>query len=344
MSNFWDRSRIENMEDNEYAELRNCKKHLEKYFCSDISFGEYESQCCGSVKNWYVPLIGSCVDNFRLEVKFDETDFTDFYEYKPADIIKSIDLNIGGIVFDTFDMYSLDIELMKRKLVCERIENKLTIPIPFDITSGNNVLWLNFFHKENYHERNIVVRFNKKNKFSAKIVGSFYGCGDVVDFFDIKKEISVDFINIYKARQHNIINFNDCNKDDCNKYEIFFEACCKDIYFFIVGDNDEIVREKMFDNFNLYFNDKIVDDYVEEESLGITWIKFNKFYNMSKCANMYIELNKNKIENEKFKLCVYAITENFIVYAYGLVCNGRTTEKIIPHYFNSKKSIQKKAK
>lgn len=311
---------IETMNDEEYAELRNCKKYMKNYLCSDMRFGEYYSPNGGEKNRFYIPLIANCVDNFRLEVVFDET-ISEILT--PADVLKSIDLELQGSAYDMFDKYSLEVALMKNNLVCTQVGNKLTIPLPFDITSGNNVLWLNFFNKPNFHERSLIVCFNRKYKFTANIIGCFYSCEDVT--FDNKKKYdltkilfgsdkTLDFLNIFESHQFNIAQSNG------DRYKMFFNLCCRDLYFLVVRDDGTIVREKMFDNFDLFFDNKIVNDYTKEESSGITFIKFNKSHNMSKYDSFCIKFDKNIPKN--LSLYVYAITGNFILYCYGIVLQG----------------------
>lgn len=324
MSKKFELNDIESMENTEYARLRNCKSCMKNYSSTDLYFPSKPLSNC-NIFSAQVIQEGVAFNNLRMEIEFDETPNESLMKSLKNnnffDIINFIEIQLGSYMFDKFDCYSLGVILDKNNLSCEQVGNKVIIPIPFDLISGDNVIWLNINGKGDFVYKSITVQANKKYSWSARFLGSFYECDNVTfndGFYYIYRGLQlqyyVDTTNIYKSFRKNEIVLNNHE----NKYRLRFDLYCSDIFFLFIKEDGSVVNEKIFDDYKLFFENDVIESTINtNREMGYVWVSFNKRHNISKYDTMTIELKPIYSGSEKISMVVYTFVEDYVFYGEG---------------------------
>lgn len=181
-------------------------------------------------------------------------------------IIKSVEIQIGGIMIEKLNENILEIVQRKRNKKIYLVKNKdettsIYISLPFDITSGNNIYLQSF---ANYHEFKINIQFTVMFPKYDDLFGEILFTAINIDTLK-NKNYPVSWLSNYKK---NIVFSNLYEEIHMVDYELkqnkeitwWFnkKRLSSDLYFYFVNDSgtyimSDIITEKVFNKMTMSF-------------------------------------------------------------------------------------------
>jgi hypothetical protein len=213
-----------------------------------------------------------------------------------SELIDSIQLHIGGQSIDSINGNQLEFLLQKYQLQSTYRNNKLMVPLPFDLFWGQNAL---AFSRLKYHEVSIQV------KLKSETMADIANMNLRMDKYTINEYCndSTDQLNypLYMSKYRTEpIN----SELGLAKYQLNTNHPVSDIYFYFTDANNQIVKEDCFDQVVLKFGEITHDIYEADNllcesplpDLGLYVINFgnNETINFSKVNDGHLEFTNLK--------------------------------------------------
>ncbi len=329
--------------DEEFKLLDGCKQHIEKnkYCKFDTTIPIKEIKRGGKI-SVELNVNGHAFNEIRLVMNF-ATDNTKLIELH--ELIKYVELLIGGMQHDKLSGYMLEILAKKYNRACVQTKRQIIMPILFDITSGENVVFRELHLRHYVH---IGIEFGKANEMINVIDGNL-----IITEYKYPKRIELpyqlkndkfikpfisdpttrcDFINLFKQVQFLECG---CSEFGTSKYKLNFNHPATGIYFMLVHkDTGAVLKNESFPSYSLEINgvEVLTESFisVKQKSIenkcpnGVYWISlehlnfnnnFEKYINFSTIYPITLCLDDLYIDTEEYNIHIYAMVYNFAVYA-----------------------------
>jgi hypothetical protein len=289
---------FEVMTDEEHNELSSCKKYIGKYSVEDVVFPiEITKPNCKT--NVQILKHGKAFNDIRLVVLLDNINLTS--KVNIWDIIKTVEIDVGGCSFDKLSGYAIDILLKKQNKSFTQFGNEIIIPIPFDIISGERLIFLDLIK---HNKTRIFVEFGQKCIEKSHLIVSYYDYDEVKCHDSLLKYgfcFAVQHLNIFNQIQgpwnEEFVKTN--NSDMYIKLNFNYVTSAM---FFTITDNEtgEIIKDKMFDECILSFDGfETVNSFISlrhksnENNCdnGVYWLSLEGVQTYNK---NYLNMNKNE--------------------------------------------------
>lgn len=339
---FYDNNIFYTMTDEEYSELRGCKKYIGKYSTRDIIIPIRITKQNERVS---VPIDRhtKAFNDIRFVISLDNNSTTKLNIW---DIIKSIEIVIGGRSYDKLSGYAIDVLLKKQNKSHTQFDNMVIIPIPFDTTSEENLI---FFELFGGHDVRVNIEFGTKCVGKSNLIAKYYdykniSCpsANLLKYTPqlMNPNINCKFMNIIKQIQL-------CKESHILSNELLdisqilcFNNVTTDIFFMFIDDETgDIIKEQMFDDCVLYMGEdnKQINSFIslkhksKENNCddGVYWLsldgiqtlnnrEYQKYPNLSRVDTTMLCLKgKPKLLNKnisKFTILVHAVSLNYVTY------------------------------
>lgn len=329
-----------------YNWLYGCKKYIKNYSAKDeiISVKSYVFPFCKF--STLIPRHNKALNNLRFVMSLNENHDTT----TPINIWKVIDeieIMVGGQQYDQLSGYAIDVLLKQKNKSHIQENNEVIIPIPFDIMSDNNLLFLELLE---YHDVRINIKFGQMGGKNAYLIGTYFNYDSFVQrdcdvrevhmpnkiinslpkFYEGAKFVFINSYNHIQSKKYSILgNFKHTS------VQIPFNYVTFAIFFmFIDSVTGEIIKEKTFDTCDLRYdgNEKICDSYISLKQKsrenncaeGVYWLSLEgtqenneipnlNYPNLSKIDNTLLILKTNT-QLPNACLAIYAISQNYATY------------------------------
>jgi hypothetical protein len=323
--------------DEEYNKLSNCKKSIGKHSIEDIAI-PIEKTIQGGRVSVKIIRHAKAFNDIRFVISLNDNDLTT--KINIWDIIKKISIIIGGFEYDKLNGYAIDVLLKRQNKSYTQFGNQIIIPIPFDIISRENLIFLELSHN---HDVVINIDFGVKCVGESYLIAKYYDNDNFIYYNNIIQSKSIyysyQYINII-----NVIQWHDYSiKDNISNICTFlnFNHVTSDIFFIFTDDETgKIIKNKMFEECILEFEefDKSIISFISlrhksnENNCddGVYWLslegikrdnkeylktnKYQKYPNLSNFQEMKLYLNDVTKLSSKFSLSIYAISLNCAMY------------------------------